>query len=82
MGASAGSGEFSPFSKHEATIGTGGRFQNKLSSAIPRDGFDDMNQMFLDLSLRDAEQLCQLPRRPQRAGQELHDSLPQRSVRG
>ena len=75
MRAAAGPGELGSIAKYEPAIKTGGWFEDEAASAIPRDRFDDMDEMLLDLSLGDAQHLCQLVGRESSVGQEFDDPL-------
>ena len=60
MRAAAWSRQSAPVTKDKVTVLTVCRVQNEPSCLVARDGLHDVGQMLLDLSLGNAQHLCQL----------------------
>jgi hypothetical protein len=64
--------------KNEMALRTGGGLQNETPLPISGDRLHDMNEVVLDLPLRDAEHLRELVRGKSRSAQQFDHALPRR----
>ena len=64
----------------KVTVLTACRVQDEPPCLVARDGLHDMVQMLLDLSLRNAQHLCQLVRRQPGSRDEVDDPLTRRPL--
>jgi len=73
--ASAGTRQACALPEQKAAILASGELQHEPAGAVARDRFHDVTEVVLYLPLADARQLGQLSRRPECAGEEVHDPL-------
>ncbi len=75
MRAAARARETPAITKDKVTVLTACRVQDESPCLVARDGFHDMGQMLLDLSLANAQHLRQLVRREPGARDQVDDPL-------
>ena len=78
MRAAAWARQTAALTKDKVTVLTACRVQDEPPCLVARDGFDDVSEMLLDLSLGNAEHLCQLVRRQPDARDQVDDPLTRR----
>ena len=78
MRAAAWARQTAATTKDKVTVLTARRVQNEPSCLVVRDGFYDVNEMLLDLSLGNAQHLGQLVRRQPGVGDQVDDPLTRR----
>ena len=78
MRAAARACQTAAIAKDEVTVLTACRVQDEPPCLVARDGLHDVGQMLLDLSLGNAQHLCQLVRRQPGARDQVDDALTRR----